>query len=263
MPKVRFILLFQKNICLPVNCRFACKAISSFLISLSKIYDRIKTKDKIRLLKLKITNKNMKRIIILSSLGAGLLLASFKGTAPKVSKYMVNPSQSKVEWVGKKVTGEHAGTVDISDGYLLTQKGQVVSGRFEIDMTSLKNTDITDPTGNSRMVGHLKSADFFDVGNHKSALLVIKRILPYKGEKNATHSITGDLTIKGITNEITFPATLIVSKSGVSGTAAFTIDRTKWDIRYGSKTFFESIGDKAIYDDIQFNVSIATTEWKK
>jgi polyisoprenoid-binding protein YceI len=205
----------------------------------------------------------MKRIIILSTIGTGLLLASFKAGAPKVSKYVVNPAQSKIEWNGRKMTGSHTGTVNIQEGYLLAQKGKIVSGRFEIDMTSIKNTDITDPSGNMRLTGHLKSADFFDVGHYQTALLAIKRILPYQGEGQATHNITGDLTIKGITNEITFPATMHLGKNGITGTAEFDIDRTKWDIRYGSKTFFESIGDKAIFDDIHFKVSITASEWKK
>jgi polyisoprenoid-binding protein YceI len=123
-------------------------------------------------------------------------------------------------------------------------------------MASLKVEDLTGGS-NEKLVGHLKSDDFFSVEKNPTATFVITSVAPLKGDacgNNAT--ITGDLTIKGKTNPLSFPAKVGVKNGMAAASGTATIDRTKYDIRYRSKSFFESIGDKAIDDTftLTFNV---------
>lgn len=213
----------------------------------------------------------MKKVLLSLSLAAALLAtpAAFaqqpavKKTTPgtanaAVTPYKLQPQLSTVGWVGKKVTGQHNGTVQFKEGTVLVRGNQVTGGTFVVDMTSVKVEDLTDADTNGKLVGHLRSDDFFSVEKHPTATLKITSLAPIKGagtnDNNAT--VTGDLTIKGITRPITFPAKIGVKdgKAAASGTAV--VDRTKYDIRYGSKSFFASIGDKAIDNDftLSFNV---------
>src|SRR5688572_10468855 len=95
---------------------------------------------------------------------------AFKG---KDGEYKVDAAKSKLTWVGKKVTGEHSGTINIAEGSLTTKSNKVTGGTFTIDMTSLKDTDITNPDGQARLEGHLKSDDFFSTDKHPKATFVI------------------------------------------------------------------------------------------
>ncbi|PJJ54947.1 YceI family protein [Hymenobacter chitinivorans] len=182
----------------------------------------------------------------------GVLFAT-ESRKPTPGTYVLQPQLSTLGWLAKKVTGQHNGTVQFQSGQVLVKGSQIVGGTFTVDMTSIKDNDQSE-----RLVGHLKSDDFFGVDKNPTATFVITSVTPIKGAaKDADNvTITGDLTIKGKTNPLSFPAKAGV-KSGVaaaSGTA--TIDRTKYDIRYRSKSFFESIGDKAIDDafTLTFNV---------
>jgi len=160
----------------------------------------------------------------------------------------VDAAKSTINWLAKKVTGQHSGTVNLKDGALVFKGKKLVGGTFTVDMTSLTATDLT---GNylGKLNGHLKSDDFFSTEKFPTSTLVFKTI----GAKSKdTYTVTADLTIKGITNQITFD----IKITDNSATTTLTIDRTKYDIKYGSKSFFESIGDKAIYDDFELTVSL-------
>ena len=108
------------------------------------------------------------------------------------------------------------------------------------------------------MVNHLKSDDFFSVEKNPVATFTITKIAPYSAKKDeaATHYVTGNLTIKGITHEISFPAEITFSDDLMTAKAAFAIDRTKWNVRFRSGSFFENLGDKMIYDDIKFDLTL-------
>ncbi len=190
------------------------------------------------------------------------LLAVFSfGTVTAQTTHTVNPAKSSLKWLGKKVTGQHNGTVDVKSGSLTVNGEQITGGTFVLDMTTIKVDDIPQSDkGNASLVGHLKSDDFFSVDKHKEATFKITKVEAKAGENGATHQITGDLTIKGITHSITFPAKVILQNSGFVATAKFTIDRTKWDIKYGSASIFSGIGDKAIYDDIEFDLYITSAK---
>ena len=199
--------------------------------------------------------------MIASILVAGLLVlntavANEKKGAKKPVAYKVDASKSVVKWHAKKVTGEHFGTVNLTSGALNLDGSKISGGTFEIDMTSIKCTDLTDAGYNAKLVGHLKSDDFFSVEKNPKAKFVIKKV---EGS-GANYNITGDMTIKGITQSITFPATVKADASGVTATAKITLDRSKWDVRYGSKTFFPTIGDKMINDDFAIDLTLAAAK---
>jgi len=217
----------------------------------------------------------MKKIVLSSFVVASLLfsvernavaqtVALAANKTEKVAKvaattYKVDASQSKVAWNGKKVTGEHNGTINIVGGSFQVAKNKVVGGAVDIDMNSIVNLDITDKEFNQKLVGHLKSDDFFSAEKHPKATFKITSLTPIKGAKAgaANYTANGNLTIKGITKPVTFPVSVAVNGNTITAKSdAVVLDRTKWDIRYGSKSFFANIGDKAIHDDftVQFNV---------
>jgi polyisoprenoid-binding protein YceI len=173
-------------------------------------------------------------------------------------KYAVNTNQSNLVWKAEKVTGKHDGTVKLSGGEITVANNNLVSGSFTIDMTSLAVVDIKDPGMNGKLLGHLKSDDFFSVEKHKTATFVITSVTP--GSQKGSFIVKGNLTIKGITKAIEFPAAIIMDGSDLKATATITVDRTKFDIRYGSKSFFESIGDKAIYDDFTIELQLLASQ---
>jgi polyisoprenoid-binding protein YceI len=126
-------------------------------------------------------------------------------------------------------------------------------------MNSIVNLDVTNQEFNQKLVNHLKSDDFFSAGKHPKANFKIASLTPIKGAQAgaANYTANGSLTIKGISQPVSFPVTVAVNGSTITAKSeAVVLDRTKWDIRYGSKSFFANIGDKAIYDDftVQFNV---------
>ncbi|PWV54276.1 YceI family protein [Chitinophaga sp. S165] len=171
----------------------------------------------------------------------------------KVTAFQVDSKNSKLLWTAHKVTGEHAGTINISSGTLNVENKALQSGSFKLDTRSITVTDIKDADSNAKLVGHLKSDDFFAVEKHPSADFLITGIKPHG---NDLYDLTGKLTIKGITNDISFPATIKVDKDKLTATAKVKIDRTKYDIKYRSKNYFENLGDKAIYDDFELDITL-------
>ncbi|WP_028664724.1 YceI family protein [Runella zeae] len=202
------------------------------------------------------TIKMFSSVLVAALMTFNIAGATEKTTAKKPVAYKVDLAKSNTKWHAKKVTGEHFGTINISNGSLNVDGNKITGGTFEIDMNSIKCTDITDAGYNAKLVGHLKSDDFFSVEKNPKAKFVIKKV---EG-KGDSYNITGDLTIKGITNSITFPATVKTDAKGLNATAKIVLDRSKWDIRYGSKTFFPNIGDKMINDDFEIDLALAATK---
>lgn len=167
----------------------------------------------------------------------------------------IDTRASVVKWLGKKVTAQHNGTVRIKGGTVEFKGDQLIGGRFEIDMNSISNEDLKDPEWNGKLVSHLKSDDFFSVAKHPVATFKITKVKELK-KKDATHEITGDLTIKGITHPVTFPAKVETKNGKTSAKASLKVDRTKWNVRFRSGKFFEGLGDKMIHDDFQLDLEI-------
>jgi len=171
-------------------------------------------------------------------------------------------SNSSLKWTGKKLGGEHFGTLQISKGELIVEGDQLTGGNFTIDMNTIKVEDLTDPDKNKDLTDHLFSEDFFNVANHPEATFAITGVeaLAAADEAGNTHTISGNLTIKGITQGIKFPATVSIQDGNVTAKASFDIDRTLWDIKYRSGKFFPELGDKAIKDEIGISLELAANK---
>lgn len=161
----------------------------------------------------------------------------------------INTSASTINWVGKKVTGAHEGTINLKDGALVFKRKKLVGGTFNVDMNSIVVTDLKAGKGKEKLEGHLKADDFFGTDKFATATLVFKKIVT---KAKNLYTVTGDLTIKGITNAVTFDlaTTANTAKTNVK------IDRTKYDIKYGSGSFFDNLGDKAINDNFILAVEL-------
>lgn len=195
-------------------------------------------------------------LVSVSAMADGGKKAAPASVAPVALK--VDAKASTFNWLGKKVTGEHNGTISIQGGSLVVNGGKLQGGEFTIDMKSIKCLDLTDAGYNAKLVGHLTTPDFFDVTNFPTAKLKIKKATLKSG---TNYDVTGDLTINGVTQPITFPAIVSVdTKGATTATAKFEVDRTKFGSKFGSKSFFESIGDKMIYDNFQVDVKIVAAK---
>jgi polyisoprenoid-binding protein YceI len=182
----------------------------------------------------------------LKSIALALVVSATISLSAQTKK--IDAATSTIEWLGKKVTGQHNGTVNFKDGAIVFKGKKLTGGTFTVDMTSLTATDLQGEW-QGKLNGHLKADDFFGTDKFPTATLVFKKI----ATKSANlYTVTADLTIKGITKPVTFDLTV----NGNSATTAFKVDRTKYDIKYNSKSFFESIGDKAIYDDFELTVAL-------
>ena len=160
----------------------------------------------------------------------------------------VNTESSVVKWTGYKVTGQHEGTIMIKKGSLTFNNNVLVGGKFVIDMSTINTTDL-EGDYKKKLDGHLKDDDFFGVEKHKTASLVFTSL-----KQNGTNYIVNaDLTIKGITNKVKFKMQVLEN----SAIADLKIDRTKYDIKYGSASFFDDLKDRAIYDEFDLNVNLS------
>jgi len=179
----------------------------------------------------------------------------FASSVPASETYVLDTQNSKLQWNAKKVTGQHIGTVDIKSGSVTMDGETVRSGSFQVDMTTIMDLDLKKELMRNKLINHLKSDDFFAVEKYPITVFKIIQVIPLKSG-NTTHSVTGNLTIKGITHEIQFPAVLTKVENGYQLNAEFDIDRTKWDLRYNSGKFFQKLGDKLIYDNIHFKLDV-------
>lgn len=186
--------------------------------------------------------KNLKTIALTLVLATGTSIATAQNKK-------INVEKSTINWLGKKVTGKHTGTISFESGTLVFEKNALKGGSFTVDMTSINVTDLEAGKGKEKLEGHLKSDDFFGVEKYPTSTLEFKKI----GSKgNGVYSVTADLTIKGITNSVTFDITV----NGNTATAKLVVDRSKYDVRYGSGSFFDNLGDKTIYDDFELTVNL-------
>ena len=182
-----------------------------------------------------------------------LTLTAYAGTPGDGTILKVKTDQSTISWTGKKVTGKHHGIVNIKEGSLsLNDKGVLTGGNFIIDMPTITVLDL-EGNGKANLEKHLKSDDFFGVETFPTASLNVKNA---KATGNNTYDVTADLTIKGITHEITFPASVSVEGKEATAKAEIKIDRSLFDVRYGSGKFFENLGDKTIYDEFELQVTL-------
>jgi polyisoprenoid-binding protein YceI len=168
-------------------------------------------------------------------------------------RYSIDTKESELTWkcsmafAGK---GGHNGFVTISKGQLIFEKSLLVGGAVEIDMNTIADEH---HRSDNNLIEHLQSPDFFDVKEFPTATFVITLVAPRNSENI---NVTGNLTIKGITHAVTFPASIEVKGTTISANGKLTIDRTKWDVRYNSGKFFDNLADEAISDSIEFEMKI-------
>ena len=185
--------------------------------------------------------KNLKTIALALVVALGTLTVSAQ-TGKKA-----DPSKSSINWVGKKFTGQHTGTIDLKEGTLIFKGEKLVGGNFTVDMATISTTDLSGKA-KTNLDGHLKADDFFGTEKFPTSKLVFKSI----GEKSKNvYTVTADLTIKEITNPIQFE--IIVD--GDKATTALKVDRTKYDIKYAS-TGMGVVADKAISDEFELNITL-------
>lgn len=192
----------------------------------------------------------IKSLFLLAALA---VFAAFK-PAVQTETFTIDTQRSSIEWVGSKVTGKHNGTVKLSSGSLAFSGQKLQGGSFTTDMTTLKVLDLQGEYA-QKLEGHLKNDDFFGVEKFPTSAFNITRV-KMKGKDQAT--ITGNLTIKGITHPVTFPA--VVKRQGnavVAVAKGVKIDRTKYDVKYGSNSIFGGLGDKAIDDEFILDINLA------
>jgi polyisoprenoid-binding protein YceI len=171
------------------------------------------------------------------------------GTSLMAQNYKVNGEKSTVKWVGKKIGKQHNGTVGLKEGSFKIEDNRFVSGTFIIDLNVMTDESSSDPLKPSRLVGHLKSDDFFNVEKYPEAKLEIIGSEPFeKGESK----VKGNLTIRGITHPLEFK----VLQKGAIFSSSLVFDRSIYDVKYGSGKIFQDLGDKAIQDEIAIDVSL-------
>lgn len=198
--------------------------------------------------------------------------------------YAINTSESTITWIGSKPTGKHHGVIPISEGKIAVENGNVVGGKVLINVSEIRNVDLD---GNDdmqkKLTNHLKSVDFFDVENYPMAEFVITAVKPYSKEDSVivkkeyesaykpasakehmvaspTHKVTGNLTMRGKTLSISFPAHVEVTDGKVTAKAKFNIDRTLWGLQYSNEAnVVDKAKDKFIYNTVNVGFDITAT----
>lgn len=181
----------------------------------------------------------------------------------------INTGASNIEWIGTKVSGYHTGIVPLKNGELYVKDGNVTGGKFVMNLANMvvSGPKGSDTASNKKLLGHLKSSDFFDVEKYPDATFDLVEIRPFTGTVkdttdprqdeiseykvgNPTHTVSGNLTMKGITKNIEFPAKITVNGNTAEAIAKFNIDRKVWDLKFPGKP------DDLIRDAIHLGISI-------
>ncbi len=193
-------------------------------------------------------------LFALSAVVAFTMMSFTAGNNGDRASYSVDVKASKGKWTGYKVTGQHTGGVNLQKGTLTFEGDVLVGGNFDIDMNSITCTDMEGEYGN-KLVGHLKSEDFFGVDKYPVARLNIVRAIAQSS--SGDYKIIGDLTIKSTTKQVKFFAKVVKGVDGIIvSSAKLVIDRSDFDVRYGSGSFFDGLGDKTIYDEFDIEVNL-------
>jgi len=178
------------------------------------------------------------------------------------STYAIDAASSTMNWSGGKKIGQstHTGTIGISNGSLQVENGSISAGSFTVDMTSLAVTDQTPDEYKVKLVGHLKSDEFFNVEQFPNASFTLTKVGP-STDSTATHIISGNLTIRDVTKEITIPANVNITEDQVTAKSNFAINRADFNVKYGSATHIVDIAqDDIIKDEIEFSLAVTANK---
>ena len=174
------------------------------------------------------------------------------------TKYIAEADNSTIMWKGFKPTGTHTGTIAIESGVLTMNGDAVESGTFLIDMSSITVTDIpVEEESHAKLTGHLKSDDFFDVEKYPTSAFNVTAF----EMKDGKGMLSGNLKMKDAENNITIPVNITENGDTLTLTSeTFTIDRSKWNVKYGSKSFFDDLGDKFINDEFELQITLVANK---
>ena len=170
----------------------------------------------------------------------------------ETTKFNLDTANTTIDWIGRKVTGSHNGTINAKQGLFFFEGKNLSGGKVVIDTTSIKILDITDSDTNAQFAGHLASDDFFNSGKYPEAHF---EIISVKSENNTSH-LQGNLTIKGIMHPIEFDANVNVIENTATISGKISIDRTKYGMKFRSGNFFLNLGDTLIYNDFDLHIQI-------
>lgn len=163
-------------------------------------------------------------------------------------KFEIVTTQSNIDWVGRKVTGAHHGTIAIKKGELILHDSKLAGGKIIVDVASIKILDITDAATNAQFAGHLASPDFFSTEKYPESILEITSV--------SGNHVEGNLTIKGITHPVGFDVSVNVGGNHLTATGKLVIDRTRYEMKFRSGSFFKDLGDNLIYNEFELNVHV-------
>ena len=190
------------------------------------------------------------------------------GTGPAVSTavlrdglHSLDPAKSRIEWIGRNLLNSHTGTISLRSGSLEIAKGQPVKGAFTLDMYSILNRDLEDPAWRAMLIAHLMSDDFFDVKRYPEATFDLLKATPLTDTKpgSPNYEISGGLCLKGVSRTVSFPAIIESTPEGViAADAHLDIDRTEWNVLYGSGKFYEKLGKHLVNDTISLSLKLVT-----
>jgi polyisoprenoid-binding protein YceI len=198
----------------------------------------------------------MKKVSLVFSLFA-LVISMAAFTLQTKAVFNVDKAASKLVWKGEKVTGFHAGELKLDNGTLTVENGKLTAGSFDIDMNSMTCTDLKPAEGGDKLIGHLKADDFFGVAKFPKAKFVSTKIV-WQGGNN--YKVVGNLTIKETTKEIKFTTMATIDATSAKAEATLIIDRTDYNLKYGSGSFMDGLGDKTIYDNFEVKVSLVAKQ---
>ncbi|MEN2401114.1 YceI family protein [Flavobacterium sp. MC2016-06] len=171
----------------------------------------------------------------------------------ETQNFKISNAQSNVNWIGKKVTGEHNGTINIAEGNFTFTNGNLSGGNVVIDTTSIVILDVTDPATNQQFAGHLASDDFFSIEKFHTASLDITAVTK---QSAANYFVEGNLTIKAITHPVSFKLEVKTNEDQLKASGKIIIDRTKYDMKFRSGNFFINLGDTLIYNEFELDVNL-------
>jgi polyisoprenoid-binding protein YceI/rhodanese-related sulfurtransferase len=180
---------------------------------------------------------------------------------PREGSYLVDTGQSEIQWTGRNLNGTHTGTLKLLSGTIEVESGRVTRGAFMIDMQSIRDRDIEDSEMRHLLNSHLASDDFFDVQRFPTAEFRLTRIASIAGVAAGSPNaeLSGELTIKGVSREISFRGVTATTPDGrIAAEAHFDIDRTQWNVLYGSGKFYEKLGKHLVHDDVAIFLKLIT-----
>lgn len=189
------------------------------------------------------------------------LLTSFVlvciGTAMAQSTFTVDAAATKLIWTGKKITGQHHGSIAVRSGLIGWGEGGLTQAEITVDMTSITDLDMESEYA-GQLEDQLKSSDFFNTSEFKTAVFKTTQVQAITGAEpgKPNYTVTGDLTIKNITHPVTFAVLAWKEKKGVRAAGTINFDRTLYDIKYRSGRFFNTLGDKMIDDMVQLTFDL-------